>query len=63
VDDVLGVIAVDAGLIGPPLERTAAPMAGVAGLPEGVLAIYDLDAFLSADDEQALTAALTGAVR
>ena len=63
VDDVLGVIVVDADRIGPPLERTAAPMAGVAGLPDGVLAIYDLDAFLSADDEQALTAALTGAVR
>jgi purine-binding chemotaxis protein CheW len=58
VDDVLGVIAVDAALIGPPVENTSAPMAGVAGLPEGVLAIYDLDAFLSAGDEQALVAAL-----
>jgi purine-binding chemotaxis protein CheW len=63
VDDVLGVIAVDAALIGPPVERTAAPMAGVAGLADGVLAIYDLDAFLSADDEHALSAALTGASR
>jgi purine-binding chemotaxis protein CheW len=63
VDDVLGVIAVDAALIGPPVEHTAAPMAGVAALPEGVLAIYDLDAFLSAQDEQALAAALTGASR
>jgi chemotaxis signal transduction protein len=63
VDDVLGVIAVDASLIGPPVERTSAPMAGVAGLPEGVLAIYDLDAFLSADDEHALAAALDGASR
>jgi purine-binding chemotaxis protein CheW len=63
VDDVLGVIAVDAALIGPPVERTAAPMAGVAALPDGVLAIYDLDAFLSADAEQALAVALTGASR
>jgi purine-binding chemotaxis protein CheW len=61
VDDVLGVIAVDAALIGPPVEHTSAPMAGVAGLPEGVLAIYDLDAFLSAGDEQALVAALAEA--
>ena len=38
-------------------------MAGVAALPDGVLAIYDLDAFLSADDEQALAAALAGASR
>jgi purine-binding chemotaxis protein CheW len=63
VDDVLGVIVVDAALIGPPIEQTAAPMGGVVALPEGVLAIYDLDAFLSAEDEQTLAAALTGASR
>ena len=28
-------------------------MAGTAALPDGVLAIYDVDAFLSADDERA----------
>lgn len=63
VDDVLGVTVVDASLVGPPVEHTPAPMAGVAALPEGVLAIYDLDAFLSADDEQTLAAALAGASR
>ena len=36
-------------------------MAGTAALPDGVLAIYDVDAFLSADDEERLDAALTGA--
>ena len=63
VDDVLGVIAVERGRIGPPVERSPAPMAGVASLEDGVLAIYDLDAFLTADDELALDAALTGAPR
>jgi purine-binding chemotaxis protein CheW len=63
VDEVLGVIAVERGRIGPPVEQSPAPMAGVAGLEDGVLAIYDLDAFLTADDEAALDAALTGATR
>ena len=38
-------------------------MAGTAALPDGVLAIYDVDAFLSAADEAVLAAALTGAAR
>jgi purine-binding chemotaxis protein CheW len=61
VDEVLGVIAVERGRIGPPVSQSPAPMAGVAGVEDGVLAIYDLDAFLTADDELALDAALTGA--
>jgi purine-binding chemotaxis protein CheW len=59
VDEVLGVITVDA--VTQPTERTPAPIAGTAALPDGVLAIYDVDAFLTAADEEALTAALTGA--
>ncbi|WP_037495799.1 chemotaxis protein CheW [Solirubrobacter soli] len=61
VDEVHGVIEVDA--IGPPIERVPAPMAGTAALPEGVLAIYDVDAFLTAADEEQLATALTGAER
>ena len=60
VDDVLGVISAD---VAPPLEHVPAPMAGTAALPDGVLAIYDVDAFLSAADEAMLDAALTGASR
>jgi purine-binding chemotaxis protein CheW len=59
VDDVLGVIA--AAAVGPPIENVPAPMAGTAALADGVLAIYDVDAFLTVADEEALTAALTGA--
>jgi purine-binding chemotaxis protein CheW len=59
VDDVLGVLEVDA--VGPPIEHVPAPMAGIAALPDGVLAVYDVDAFLSAADEASLAAALTGA--
>jgi purine-binding chemotaxis protein CheW len=58
VDAVLGVITAD---VAPPLEHMPAPMAGAAALPDGVLAIYDVDAFLSAADEALLDAALTGA--
>jgi purine-binding chemotaxis protein CheW len=61
VDRVHGVLEVPAQTIGPPVEHVPAPMSGTAGLPDGVLAIYDLDAFLSAEDEAALDAALTEA--
>jgi purine-binding chemotaxis protein CheW len=60
VDAVLGVITAD---LAPPVEHVPAPMAGTAALPDGVLAIYDVDAFLSAADEAMLDAALTGASR
>jgi purine-binding chemotaxis protein CheW len=63
VDEVVGVIAVDASAVAPPVENVPAPMAGTAALDGGVLAIYDVDAFLTAADEDALTAALTGAER
>jgi chemotaxis signal transduction protein len=61
VDEVLGVIAVDAAAVAPPVENVPAPIAGTAALDDGVLAIYDVDAFLTAADEEALAAALTGA--
>jgi chemotaxis signal transduction protein len=63
VDDVIGVVEVDAAAVGPPIERVPAPMAGTAALPDGLLAIYDVDAFLTAADEALLTEALTGAER
>ena len=63
VDDVLGVIEVDAAAVGPPIEHVPAPMAGTAALPDGVLAIYDVDAFLTTADEASLAAALVGAER
>jgi purine-binding chemotaxis protein CheW len=57
VDAVLGVIEVDE--LAPPVEIPA-PIAGTAALPDGVLAIYDVDAFLTAADERQLEAALAG---
>jgi purine-binding chemotaxis protein CheW len=63
VDDVLGVISVAAAAVAPPVEHVPAPMAGTVALSGGVLAIYDVDAFLSATDEAVLTEALTGAAR
>ena len=44
--------------VGPPPEAVPAPVAGIAALPDGVLLITDVDAFLSAEDEQAVAAAL-----
>ncbi len=58
VDEVLGVITVARSAVGPPPEAVPAPVAGIAALPDGVLLITDVDAFLSAEDEQAVAAAL-----
>jgi purine-binding chemotaxis protein CheW len=51
VDESLGVAAV-------PLHPATAPFAGVAQPPDGLLAVYDLDAFLAAGEEDELTRAL-----
>jgi purine-binding chemotaxis protein CheW len=59
VDEVLGVVTVAGATIGPAPDSVPAPLAGLAALPDGVLLISDVDAFLSADDERALTAALS----
>jgi purine-binding chemotaxis protein CheW len=61
VDEVLGVLPVDAASIGPPPAAVPAPLAGIAALPDGVLLVYDVDEFLSDADEEAVTAALAGA--
>lgn len=60
LDEVLGVHAVAATAVVPPdavLPGTA-HVAGIAGLPDGLLFIYDLDTFLSLNEEQQLTQAL-----
>jgi purine-binding chemotaxis protein CheW len=59
VDDVDGVIEVPA--IEPAPEATPAPVAGTAVLPDGLLVIYDVDAFLSPEEDEAVAAALAGA--
>lgn len=59
VDDVLGVVEVARAAIGPAPDSVPAPVAGIAALPDGVLLISDVDAFLTADDERALAAALS----
>jgi len=58
VDEVLGVVEVSRASVGPAPDSVPAPVAGIAALPDGVLLITDVDAFLSADDERALAAAL-----
>jgi chemotaxis signal transduction protein len=59
VDDVLGVVAVAGAAVGPAPDSVPAPVAGIAALPDGVLLISDVDAFLSPDDERAVAAALS----
>lgn len=62
VDEVLGVQEVAATAVVAPdvvLPGTA-HVAGIATLPDGLLFIHDLDAFLSLNEEQQLTEALGG---
>jgi purine-binding chemotaxis protein CheW len=54
VDESLGVLSLA-------LRGASAPLAGLARLPDGLLAVYDLDAFLAAGEEDRLTLALAGA--
>jgi purine-binding chemotaxis protein CheW len=56
VDEALGVVA-------PALEAASGPLAGVATAAGGLLAVYDLDAFLSAGEEDELMLALAKAGR
>jgi chemotaxis signal transduction protein len=58
VDEVLGVVTVAPEAIGPPPDAVPAPLAGIAALPDGVLLISDVDAFLTAEDDAAVAAAL-----
>jgi purine-binding chemotaxis protein CheW len=58
-DDVLGVAEVEADAITPrTLLSGAGPVAGVAALPDGLLIIQDLEAFLTLDEERQLDRAL-----
>jgi purine-binding chemotaxis protein CheW len=58
-DDVLGVAEVDNEAITPRTSLPGAgPVAGVAALPDGLLIIQDLDAFLTLDEERQLDRAL-----
>lgn len=59
VDEVHGVTVVERSAIGPAPDSVPAPVAGIAALGDAVLAIYDVDAFLCAADERAVTAALS----
>jgi purine-binding chemotaxis protein CheW len=54
VDESLGVVSLA-------LRGASAPLAGLAQLPDGLLAVYDLDAFLAAGEEDQLTLALAEA--
>lgn len=56
VDDVLGVVEVDRAAVGP--AASPGPIGGVAALDDGVLLIFDVNAFLSAADDAALEAVL-----
>jgi purine-binding chemotaxis protein CheW len=60
VDAVLGVMAVTADAVTSPdrLLPGIGHVAGIVALPDGLLFIHDLDAFLSLDEEQRLSAAL-----
>jgi purine-binding chemotaxis protein CheW len=62
VDEVRSVITIDPAAISPAdSPAIPPPVAGLAALPDGVLLITDVDAFLSAAEDAALAAALEGA--
>jgi purine-binding chemotaxis protein CheW len=60
VDEVLGVLAVDAAAITPPDAVLPAPerLAGIVTLADGLVFIHDLETFLTADEERRLAEAL-----
>jgi chemotaxis signal transduction protein len=58
VDDVLGVVAVAGAAVGPAPDSVPAPVGGIAALPDGVLLVSDVDAFISPEDDRAVAAAL-----
>ncbi|MBI4573669.1 MAG: purine-binding chemotaxis protein CheW [candidate division NC10 bacterium] len=61
VDEVLGVQTVAVEAVTPPdaVLPGIGHVAGIAALPDGLLFIQDLDAFLSLDEQEGLTRALT----
>jgi purine-binding chemotaxis protein CheW len=59
VEEVLGVFEVPARVITDVgLLSAGGPLAGAVGLPDGVVLIHDLEAFLSVDEERQLDHAL-----
>lgn len=61
VDEVVGVVALDAGTITSPaiLLPGVAYLAGIAPTADGLLFIHDVDTFLSLEEEARLDAAVT----
>lgn len=58
VDEVPGVVSIDRAAIGPADAGMPAPVGGVAALEDGVLLISDVEAFLTAAEDEVLAAAL-----
>ena len=65
VDEVAGVKEIDPGAVAAPAAVVPGlrHLQGVVALPDGLLLIEDLEAFLSLDEEARLTAALDEAAR
>lgn len=61
VDEVLGIESIDSAAVAEAdsVVPGLGPVAGIASLPDGLVLIHDLDAFLSLEDERALAQALT----
>lgn len=59
-DEVLGVTGIDPAAITPAdaVIPGLGRVAGIAALPEGILFIYDIEAFLTSDEERTLSEAL-----
>lgn len=59
-DEVQGVVDIDARSIAPreAVIPGRGPVAGIAALPDGLLFIYDIEAFLTQDEERQLGRAL-----
>lgn len=59
-DEVLGPVEIEAGAVAPPqaVLPGRGPLSGVAALPEGLLFIHDLEAFLTPDEERLVDRAL-----
>lgn len=63
VDEVVGVAEVPAVAVAPAeaVHHAVERLAGVAPLPDGLLLVHDVDAFLSGAEERQLEVALEGA--
>ena len=61
-DEVLGPVQIDPGAVALPqaVLPGQGPLSGVAALPQGLLFIYDLEAFLTPQEERLVDDALEG---